>query len=84
MATAKKAPESAPEEQKTAKRAPKSTTKTVKCYPFAALNVRAEPSETAEVANVIYDGEKLDVLAAKNGWHALADGSGYVKAEFIA
>ena len=56
----------------------------MKCYPFAALNVRAEPSETAEIANAVYDGEKVEVLAAKNGWHALADGSGYVKAEFLA
>ena len=81
MATTKKTDETA---APAAKKAPRKVEKTVSCAPYACLNVREEASAASKVVKTLENGEKVSVEAKKDGWHRLADGSGYVKAEFLA
>lgn len=52
----------------------------------AFLNFRAQPSYSAQVLGIFYNGVPLHVLSASNGWYCVQINgqTGYVRGEYVA
>lgn len=52
----------------------------VKCD---SLRIRKRPSTKAEVIGLLKNGEQVEVELVKEGWATLANGKGFVMAEYL-
>lgn len=48
-----------------------------------SLRIRKRPSTKAEVIGLLKNGEQVEVELVKEGWATLANGKGFVMAEYL-